>query len=75
MKDPTKQEVYVTPFRCSRGHIIVTSRPPKQARASNCDRFECVDNNDRPVQIGRRQRLNITVWGRSGKDGRTKVIR
>ena len=49
------ESVNVTPFLCSRGHLMLVTRPPISARPWNCDRLECSDNDDRPVQVGPRQ--------------------
>jgi len=64
-KDKVRKELascFVTPFRCSRGHLILVTRPKSQAQPGNCDRRDCQDNSEEPVQCGPRQRATIIVW-------------
>jgi hypothetical protein len=56
--------VFVTPFRCSRGHLVLNSRPVSQTIAANCDRRECQDNGDEPIQVGPRQKAKVIVWSK-----------
>ena len=65
MKDKVRQELaftFVVPFRCSRGHLMLITRPKSQMEPGNCDRRECQDNSEQPIQCGPKQRQAFIVW-------------
>lgn len=62
MERKKKALVMATPFRCSRGHLIVVTRPKGTAQPCNCDRITCQDNNDEPKQCGPTQRITIEIY-------------
>jgi len=53
-------EASITPFRCSRGHLMLVTRT-NHIEPGNCDRAECIDNDDQPVQCGPWQRVRVEV--------------
>ena len=58
--------VVAQPYRCSRGHIMLVTRPEATAQPGNCDHLECQDKLSEPVQIGRRQTICFTVYLEAG---------